>query len=97
MGSTAGLAAVPTVSQSLTSMLLSGSGLRGLHLDTSLGGTMFAYAALVAITATFLIGLMPALQVAPGALSQHIKDGQHVRHARGRRKPFRSIYVFGGC
>ena len=55
MGTAAGLAAVPTVSQSLTSMLLSGSGLRGLYLDTSLGGTMFAYAALVAITATFLI------------------------------------------
>jgi putative ABC transport system permease protein len=76
MGTAAGLAVAPAVSKSLAAMLLRGGGPRGMYLDTSLDWRVLAFAGLIAVTATLLIGLLPALRATAGSLSDQIKDGQ---------------------
>jgi predicted permease len=84
-GTAAGLAAGPLVSRSLVVFLASGIQ-DGVQLDTSLDLRVFGFAALIAIVSTLLIGLVPALQATAGSLSDHIKDGQHAKPARERRR-----------
>jgi predicted permease len=85
MGTTIGLAVAPVVSKALATMLMEG-GPRALHLDTSLDLRVFAFAALAAVAATVLIGLVPALQATSRNLHDHIKDGQHATQAHEKRR-----------
>jgi predicted permease len=55
------------------------------YLDTSIDMRMFLFAAAIAVLATFLIGLLPALQAAAGNLNDHIKKGQHSRREQKRQ------------
>lgn len=83
-GTALGLAAAPLVSQALGALLLSGA--RETHLDTSLDVRVFGFAALVAVTATLLIGLAPALRATSKELHEQIKSGQHtIRRREGSR------------
>ncbi len=82
-GSAAGLAIAPLVSQSLSMVLLGGQ--RETHVDTSLDIRVFAFAALTAIIATLLVGLVPALQATSGSLNEHMKQGQHATQVRERQ------------
>ncbi len=84
IGTTIGLAVAPLVSQALSTMLLSGA--RGGHLDTSLDIRVFAFAALVAILATLVIGLVPALRATSSELNEQIKSGQHTIQAHERSR-----------
>jgi putative ABC transport system permease protein len=86
LGTAFGLAAAPIVSHALATMLLNGSTSRNAQLDTSLDLSVFLFAALIAITATVLIGLVPALQSTSGDLNAHIKEGQNPTKAHERRK-----------
>jgi predicted permease len=86
MGTALGLVASPLVSHSLAAMLMSGNRFRTATLDTSLDVRVFFFAAVVAVTATILIGLVPALQATGGELNEHMKEGQHATKARERRK-----------
>jgi predicted permease len=80
MGTMAGLAAAPAVSKTLAAILLRGNGpLGSVYLDTSLDVRVLAFAALIAVTATLLIGLLPALQATSGSLNEQIKQGQQTR------------------
>jgi predicted permease len=84
MGTAAGLAVAPVVSQSLTAILLGGE--RQTHVDTSLDIRVFAFAALAAIVAALLVGLVPALQATSKSLNDQIKIGQHTTQANERRR-----------
>jgi predicted permease len=83
MGTALGLAISPLVSKSLTMVLLGGQG--EMHVDTSLDIRVFAFAAIAAIAAALLVGLLPALQATSGRLNDHIKGGQHTTQAHERR------------
>jgi predicted permease len=87
VGTIAGLAVSPLVSQSLTTMMLRGyyTG----YIDTSIDMRVFLFAAAIALLATFLIGLVPALQATAGNLNHHIKNDRHPRptHVRQRMIP----------
>ena len=85
MGTAIGLAVAPLVSKSLAVMFMSGNYRSGTYLDTSLDLRVFVFATLVAIVATVLIGLIPALQATSGNLSDHIKDGQHASTTHKRK------------
>ncbi len=85
MGTAIGLAVAPFVSRALATMLM-GGGSRAVHLDTSLDLRVFAFAALAAVTAALLIGLVPALQATSRNLHDHIKEGQHATRAHERRR-----------
>ncbi len=87
VGTIAGLAVSPLVSQSLTTMMLRGY-FTG-YIDTSIDMRVFFFAAATALLATFLIGLVPALQATAGNLNDHIKNDRHSRptHARQRMIP----------
>jgi len=86
-GTAAGLAAAPLVSRSLAAMLMSGSALNtGVYLDTNLDLRAFGFAALIAVAATILIGLLPALQATTGNLSDQIKEGQYASLAHQRQR-----------
>jgi predicted permease len=74
-GTALGLAISPLVSKSLAAMLLGGQ--FEMHVDTSLDLRVFAFAAIAAIVAALLVGLVPALQATSGRLNDHIKGGQH--------------------
>jgi predicted permease len=74
------------VSKALATMLMSGGGARTVHLDTSLDFRVFAFAAVAAMVAAVLIGLVPALQATSRNLHDHIKDGQHATQAHERRR-----------
>jgi predicted permease len=82
-GTVAGLAMAPLVSQSLTRLLLSGQ--FETHVDTSLDLRVFAFAALVAIAASLLIGFVPALRATSGNLNEQMKHGQHATLAYERQ------------
>jgi predicted permease len=85
IGTVIGLAVAPFVSRALAAMLMTGGG-SSVHLDTSLDFRVFAFAALAAVVAAVLIGLVPALQATSRNLHDHIKDGQHATLTReGRR------------
>jgi predicted permease len=83
-GTAAGLALAPVVSKALAALLLSGHG--DLRIDTTLDVRVFAFAALIAVAAALLIGLVPALQATSGNLSDHIKEGQHATQVHERRR-----------
>ncbi len=82
-GTTAGLVIAPLVSQSLTRLLLSGQS--EAHVDTSLDLRVFAFAAAVAMAASLLIGLVPALRATSGTLNEQMKHGQHTTLACERQ------------
>jgi predicted permease len=84
LGTAAGTAAAPLVSHSLAAMVSNGRS--KVQLDASLDLTVFGFATLVAVLSTVLIGLVPALQATAGNLNDHIKEGQHGRQAKERRR-----------
>jgi predicted permease len=84
LGTAAGLTAAPLVSHSLAA--LARNGWTAMQLDTSLDLAVFAFAALIALVSSILIGLVPALQATAGNLNDHIKEGQQTRSALERRK-----------
>ncbi len=59
---------------------------RAVHLDTSLDLRVFGFAALAAVVAALVIGLVPALQATSRNLHDHIKDGQHATQAHERQR-----------
>ena len=56
------------------------------HVDTSLDIRVFGFAALAAMVAALLVGLIPALQATAGNLSEQIKQGQHTTQAHERQR-----------
>ena len=82
-GAAAGLAVAPLVSQSLSLAMLGGDFDR--YMDTSLDLRVFAFAALTAVGAALLIGLVPALRATSGDLNEQMKTGQHTTLAGERR------------
>jgi predicted permease len=80
LGTVCGLIAASLVGRSLSAfMMRSDSFIQNGGIDTSLDLRVFGFAATIAIVSTLLIGLIPALQATSGNLSDHIKDGRHVR------------------
>jgi putative ABC transport system permease protein len=86
LGTMIGMAVAPSVSRALAVMLTSGGFTRTVYLDTSLDLRVFGFAALAAVVAAVLIGLVPALQATSRNLHDHIKDGQHATQAHERRR-----------
>lgn len=84
-GTIAGLAIAPLVSQSLAALLLGGDASRTTHIDTSLDLRVFAFGAVVAMIASLLIGLMPAMRATSKDLNEEMKHGQHTTLAYGRQ------------
>lgn len=84
-GTAAGLAIAPLVSQSLAAVLLGGDTSQSVHIDTSLDLRVFAFAALAAILAALLIGLVPALRATSRDLNEQMKHGQHTTLACERQ------------
>ena len=82
-GTAAGLAISPLVGQSLAALLLGGQ--YETHIDTSLDLRVFAFAALAAIVAALLIGLLPALRATSRDLNEQMKHGQHATLAGERQ------------
>ena len=85
IGTVLGLASAPLVSHSLGTMLMSSGVENGVHLDTSLDLRVFLFAAIIAVTASMLIGLVPALRATSGDLNQQIKEGQQANRRNERR------------
>ena len=85
MGTALGLATAPLVGHALGTMLMSGGAEHGVQLDTSLDLRVFLFAAIIAIAAAVLIGLVPALRATGGDLNQHIKEGQQASRRAERR------------
>ena len=83
-GTAAGLAVAPFVGRSLSALLVGGQFEN--HIDTSLDIRVFAFAALVALVATLLVGLVPALQATSGNLNEQLKNGQHTTQAHEHRR-----------
>jgi Acidobacterial duplicated orphan permease len=83
-GTALGLVLAPLVSHSLAAMLAGNAD--GMVLDSSLDMRVFGFAALIAVTAAVLIGLIPALRATGGDLNEQIKEGQHSSKARERGK-----------
>ena len=84
-GTVIGLAVAPFVSRSLAAILLAHDATATPHLDTSLDIRVFAFAALLAVVAALLIGLLPALQATSGSASEHLKEGAHPAREWTRR------------
>jgi predicted permease len=74
-------------------MLLGGE--NEVHLDTSLDIRVFAFAALAAIVASLLVGLVPALQATSKSLNDQIKSGQHTTQAHERARVLPKIMMAG--
>jgi predicted permease len=83
-GTALGLALAPIVSHSLATMLAGNS--EGMMLDSSLDLRVFGFAALIAVTAAVLIGLVPALRATGGNLTEQVKEGQHAAKVRDQGK-----------
>jgi predicted permease len=83
LGTAVGVAAAPAVSHFLAVLLANRD--RAGQLDISLDFRVLAFAALIAVVSTLLIGLVPALQSTRRNLSDHIKEGQHASHLQERR------------
>ena len=83
-GTAAGLAIAPFVGRSLSALLVGGQFAN--HIDTSLDVRVFAFGALVALVATLLVGLVPALQATSSNLNEQIKNGQHATQAHEHRR-----------
>jgi predicted permease len=82
-GTVVGLALAPLAGQSLSALLLSGH--PEVRLSTAPDFRVFAFAALVAVASTLIIGLAPAMQAAQGGLSEQIKSGGQAVRAREHR------------
>jgi predicted permease len=83
-GTALGLALARVVSRSLAAMLAGNS--EGMVLDSSLDLRVFGFAAVIAVTAAVLIGLVPALRATSGDLNEQIKEGQHATKTREHGK-----------
>jgi predicted permease len=81
MGTAAGIAVSPAVSQTLAAMMPSAG-----YIDTSIDTRVFLFAAAMALLATLLIGLVPALQATAGNLNDHIKNDRRSRPAHARQR-----------
>ena len=92
-GTTAGLAMAPLVSQSLSAVLLGGDTSQTVHIDTSLDLRVFAFAAVAAIVAALLIGLVPAIRATSKDLNEQMKHGQHTTLAGERQAIFPRIIM----
>jgi putative ABC transport system permease protein len=84
VGTAIGLAVAPLVGRALGALLLSGT--PEAHLDTSLDIRVFGFAALAAVLATLVIGLVPALRATSSELHEQIKTGQHTTQAHERSR-----------
>lgn len=84
VGTALGLALAPIVSHLLAAMLAGNS--EGMVLDSSLDLRVFGFAALIAVTAAVLIGLIPAMRATGGDLNAQIKVGQHAAKTRDHGK-----------
>ncbi|HEY4357481.1 MAG TPA: ABC transporter permease [Acidobacteriaceae bacterium] len=93
MGTGVSLAFAPLLSKSLSALLVGGAD--GIHIDTSLDIRVFAFGAVASIVATFLVGLIPALQATSGGLSEQIKSRQHTTQAHERRRMLPRIMMAG--
>ena len=83
-GTAAGLAFAPGIGQALSVLLLGGQA--EINVDTSLDTRVFAFAALVSLVATLLVGLVPALQATSSGLNEQMKQGQHTTQAHERQR-----------
>lgn len=84
IGTAAGLMLAPAVSRLLVAVLLGGES--DAHLDTSLDLRVFGFAAVVAMLATMLFALAPALRATRrSSLMDRMKDGQHSTLTQERR------------
>lgn len=83
VGTAGGLAIAPGVSHLLVAVLLGGQ--QGTYLDTSLDWRVFTFAGAIAIVATLLFALIPALKATSRNLIERIKDGQHATSSNERR------------
>jgi len=83
-GTAAGLAVAPGIGGALSALLLGGQS--EVNVDTSLDIRVFAFAALVSIVATLLVGLVPALQATSSGLNEQMKQGQHTTQASERHR-----------
>jgi predicted permease len=97
LGTAAGLAAARLVTGSLAALLVSGDS--GTQLDTSFDVRVFGFAAMIAVIAAVLIGLVPALQATAGNANEHLKEGQHARRTQAAAETFaaRLAGVGGGA
>jgi predicted permease len=93
MGTAAGLAVAPAVGKFLAAMLLGNNG--DVHVDTSLDIRVFAFAAVAAIVAALLVGLVPAIQATSSDLNEQIKSGQHSTQAHERRRILPRLMMAG--
>jgi predicted permease len=93
MGTGLGLAITPLVSKFLTAVLLAGQ--FEMQVDTSLDIRVFAFAAIAAIIAALLVGLVPSLQATSGSLNEHIKSGQHTTQAHERSRVLPRVLMAG--
>ncbi|MFC5864356.1 ADOP family duplicated permease [Acidicapsa dinghuensis] len=84
LGTAAGLAVSPLVSNALAVLLLSRN--PDAALDTSLDARVFVFAALIAVLSSILIGLLPALRATSGNLNEQIKSGSQARSRRDSRR-----------
>jgi predicted permease len=83
-GTAAGLAVAPAIGESLSALLLGGQ--TEINIDTRLDLRVFAFAALVSLAATLLVGLVPALQATSSGLNEQMKQGQHTTQAQERNR-----------
>ena len=83
-GTAVGLAAAPSIGASLSILLLGGQS--ESYVDTRLDIRLFAFAALVSMVATLLVGLVPALQATSKGLNEQIKQGQHSAGVHERQR-----------
>ncbi|MBS1804078.1 MAG: ABC transporter permease [Acidobacteria bacterium] len=83
-GTVFGLVMAPWVGESLSAMLLAGQ--FETNIDTNLDLRVFAFAAAIAVVATLLVGLVPALQATSSGLNEQMKQGQHTTQAHERQR-----------
>lgn len=83
-GTMLGLMLAPVVGKSLSALLLAGQ--FESNLDTAPDVRVFAFAAGIAIIATVLVGLVPALQATSKELNEQMKNGQHATQNHERRR-----------
>jgi predicted permease len=83
LGTAAGLALAPIIGQAISSTLLGGQ--TEMHVDTSLDIRVFTFAALAAILAALLVGLVPAFQATSRTLNEQMKNTQHSTQVHERR------------
>jgi len=84
IGTAAGLAVAPSIGASLSTLLLGGQ--VEAYVDTGLDLRLFAFAALVSVVATLLVGLVPAWQATSKGLNEQMKQGQHTTQAQEHRR-----------